>query len=588
MFRRTSPQTSLLESRFLMPPEKRARLERSWAEEFRVRVLPLIDEEPFRECFSDDNGRPNKSIKLLIGLHILKEANDLTDEQVLEQLEFNLQWQHALGVVPTDAHICQKTMHNFRVLLLRSERAKAVFDQITTAIAKADGLSVARQRLDSTHIISNIAVLTRLGLFVETVANFLRELKTADPEKLSALKAEYRKRYLEREGYFADVKREQARRRLPVVAADLHRLLTNFRDDSAVAGLPSYQLMQRVFDEQCVLVPTEPDAPHEPPDDDSPSEPPEPTERVALREPKEISSQSLQSPYDPDATYGHKGKGYEAQIVETCVEGNPYQVITDVDVNGAHVSDQHAVVPAVERLAEKGMRPDELITDTGFGSGENIVACAQRDVDLQAPVQDPHRTPSADHWAAPVEGDGVHPTVVGVEDGPSDVAPSNGEGECEKLGLERFDFSSDFESIVACPAGKEPIRQWGTHGGARVAAEFDPTACASCPFAAACPTKVRRAGGPRQLVWRPAEAATTTRQIHQQTPEFKERYKIRSGIESTNSVLKGAMGAGDLRVRGAPRVTVAICLKAIALNVSRCLAYHLDSLRTESAVPCLG
>jgi hypothetical protein len=588
MFRRTSPQTSLLESRFLVPPEKRARLERSWAEAFRVHVLPLIDEEPFRECFCEDNGRPNKSIKQLVGLHILKEADDLTDEQVLEQFEFNLQWHHALGVVSTDASICQKTLHNFRVRLLKNERARAVFDQVTTAIAQADGLSVARQRLDSTHIISNIAVLTRLGLFVETLANFLRELKSAQPEKLSAVKAEYRKRYLEREGYFADVKRELARRRLPVVATDLHRLLTKFRDDSAVTALPSYQLMQRLFDEQCVLVPAEPDALHEPADEDSPSEPPEPTERVVIREPKEISSQSMQSPYDPDATYGHKGKGYEAQIAETCVEGNPYQVITDVDVNGAHVSDQHAVVPAVERLAEKGMRPDELTADTGFGSGENIVACAQRDVDLQAPVQDPHRTPAADRWAAPVEGNDAQPTVVGVEDVAPKVAPENGAEEGEKFGLERFDFSSDFESIVNCPAGHEPTRQWGTHGGARVAAEFDPATCASCPFAAACPTKARRTGGPRQLGWRPAEAATTKRQIEQQTPEFKERYKIRSGIESTNSVLKGVMGAGELRVRGQPRVTLAICLKALALNVSRCLAYHLKSFQVVSAELCPG
>lgn len=585
MFRPTSPQTSLLESRFLVPPEKRARLERSWAEVFRVRVLPLIDEEPFRECFSDDTGRPNRSIRLLVGLHILKEADDLTDEQVLEQLEFNLQWQHALGVVPDDAHICQKTLHNFRVRLLQSERGKAVFDQVTTAIAKADGLSVARQRLDSTHVISNIAVLTRLGVFAETIASFLRELKSTAPEKLAALKAEYRKRYLEREGYFSDMKREQARRRLPVVAADLHRLITNFRDDSAVTALPSYQLMQRVFDEQCVVMPAEAGAPHEPSgDEDSPSEPPEPTERVELREPKEISSQSVQSPYDPDATYGHKGKGYEAQVVETCVEENPYQVITDVDVNGAHASDQHAVVPAVDRLAEKGMRPDELIADTGYGSGENIVACAQRDVDLQAPVQDPHRAPAADRWAAPVDGADPHPTAAGAEAG----APEGGAEEGAKLGLERFDFSSDFESIVTCPAGKEPTRQWGTHGGARVTAEFDPAACASCPLAAACPAKPRRAGGPPQLGWRPAEVATTTRQIQQKTPEFKERYKIRSGIESTNSVLKGSMGAGELRVRGQPRVTLAIRLKALALNVSRSLAYHLERLRAESSEPCLG
>jgi len=47
MFRPTDPQTSLLECHFLIPPEKRARLERSWAHVFRHRVLDIIAEEPF-------------------------------------------------------------------------------------------------------------------------------------------------------------------------------------------------------------------------------------------------------------------------------------------------------------------------------------------------------------------------------------------------------------------------------------------------------------------------------------------------------------------------------------------------------------
>ena len=35
---------------------------------------------------------------------------------------------------------------------------------------------------------------------------------------------------------------------------------------------------------------------------------------VALREPKEVRSSSMQTPHDPAVTYsGHKGKGYEVQ-----------------------------------------------------------------------------------------------------------------------------------------------------------------------------------------------------------------------------------------------------------------------------------
>ena len=177
MFRKTEPQRSLLECEFLLPPEKKARLEKTWAKVFRDRILQLIDEEIFRDAFCEDNGRPNKSIRLLVCIHLLKEWNDLTDEQILEQLEFNLLWHYALGITAEQAHTCQKTLHNFRVLLMESHRAQRAFVSVTRALAEADGLKLGQQRLDSTHILSNIAVLTRLGLFVETVTSFLKELR---------------------------------------------------------------------------------------------------------------------------------------------------------------------------------------------------------------------------------------------------------------------------------------------------------------------------------------------------------------------------------------------------------------------------
>ena len=39
---------------------------------------------------------------------------------------------------------------------------------------------------------------------------------------------------------------------------------------------------------------------------------------VELKKNKEISSDSLQNPSDPDATYsGHKGQGFQIQVIET-------------------------------------------------------------------------------------------------------------------------------------------------------------------------------------------------------------------------------------------------------------------------------
>ena len=49
-----------------------------------------------------------------------------------------------------------------------------LFQETTDRIIQALGIRTGKQRLDSTHIMSNIATLTRLGLFCETMRLFLR------------------------------------------------------------------------------------------------------------------------------------------------------------------------------------------------------------------------------------------------------------------------------------------------------------------------------------------------------------------------------------------------------------------------------
>lgn len=537
MFRPTSPQLSLMESRFLLSPKKRARLERSWAEAFRTRVLPLIDEEAFRACFCADNGRPNTSIRLLVGLHLLKEADDLTDAQILDALEFNLQWQHALGVEPADAHICEKTLHNFRHLMLGNARACAVFEQMTAALMKADGLAAVRQRLDSTHVMSNIAVLTRLGLFTETVTSFLRDLRRDAPAKVTWLGEGYTERYLDREGYFADAKREEAPRRLPVVSKDLYALVRLFEADKDVVLWPSYLLLVRLLAEQCEVTGD--------PDPEAPA--------TTVKEPKKVDGDSLQSPHDPDATYGHKGKGYEVQLAETCVTENPYEVITAVAVNGANVSDQHATLPIIEQLIENDRKPEDMLADTAYSGGDNIVAAAKLGVTLIAPVQDPNKP------VPPLPGEAA----------PLPVAP-------DSPGLGAFTFNATFEQVVKCAHDQAPIEQHATKLGFQ--ARFAGAACAGCPFADTCVTQHRVGTDDRVLPWRPAAAATATRQVKQQERAFKHDYKLRSGIESTNAEFKGRHGAKKLKVRGKDRVVLAVHLKALALNVKRAVQYHTEVL----------
>jgi len=542
-FRPTDPQRSLFETEFLLPEKKRRLLESSWAVPFRDVVLPLINEELFRGAFKD-GGRPNTPIKVLMGLHLLKEWNDLTDAQTIDQLQFNLQWHCALGLTADTADTCQKTLHNFRQRMLSLNLAKQVFDDIAAGLVKKSNLSVGLQRVDSTHVVSNIALLTRLGLLTETVLAFLKALRREQPEQLAKLAPRYEKRYLDREGYFADARKAEVPRRLGEVAHDMYGLVERFRQIAEVAVLPAYVTLQRVFSEQCEVEPKSgPDV--------------EPTARV--KDPKKVKADSVQSPHDPDATYGHKGKGYEVQLVETCADDDPFRVVTLASLNGAHESDTQATIPTIDALDAAGFKPDTLLGDTSYGGGQNIVDAAERDVELVAPVQDPRKSDDGNEDAA-------------------DDSPAHPEG------LAGFAFDTTCHDVLSCTAGHAPRTSRMEHDF--LIAVFAATQCDTCPFAASCPTRMLK-NGDRTLRRRPKTIATELRQYEQRQCLFKERYKKRSGIESTNRELKQRHGFAKPRVRGRLRIEMAVLMKVMALNAKRASQYYA-SIAFVAAKPALA
>ena len=346
-----------------------------------------------------DNGRPNRAVQTVLGVHLLKEMFNLTDGEALEQLEFNLLWHHALRLDIEETHLPQKTLHNFRVRLMQHDGGRLAFQETTDRIIQALGIRTGKQRLDSTHIMSNIATLTRLGLFCETMRLFLRALRWEHPELRPVVPEGLLGRYLKEEDeatHYEDAHTGEGRRRLSVCARDLYRLVDRFRGTTA-AQLEEYRLLERLLREQCHVGKHRDGRPGD--DDDDAGECKVP---VALKDPKQVSADSLQSPHDPDVTYsGHKGKGYEVQVAETCHEENATQLITHVEVTPSSGSDTDVSVPVVDGLAERKVRPDELFVDTAYGSGRNAFEASRRGTELVSPVAG--SAPGNSH-----EGEGDH------------------------------------------------------------------------------------------------------------------------------------------------------------------------------------
>jgi len=161
--------------------------------------------------------------------------------------------------------------------------------------------------------------------------------------------------------------------------------LYNLTDREALEALefnaPWWYALDRELDEQCEIR-TEP-PPSEPGSDDAGDE----AAPVELKEAKEVESDSLQTPHDPDVTYsGHKGKGYAVQVVETCVETNAVQLVTEVEVTRSCDSDAKATTPMVEAVIAAGHKPEEVVADTTYSGAENASALAEKGVNLLAPA----------------------------------------------------------------------------------------------------------------------------------------------------------------------------------------------------------
>ena len=117
----------------------------------------------------------------------------------------------------------------------------------------------------------------------------------------------------------------------------------------------------------------------------------------------------------------------------------------------------------------------------------------------------------------------------------------------------------------------------------RIQITFDKEKCESCPLFERCPAKYRMSSEAFVLTVNLITRNLEQRRRVQKTGVFTKRYDIRAGIEATNSELKRRQGLGCLRVRGRPRVELAVYMKALAFNIKR-MVRHLMMPESENAL----
>jgi hypothetical protein len=519
-------------------PKRRKLLDESWAGLFREKILPELPVERMIPFFSPDMGRPTKEIYAMLGAILFQQIFDLTDEETVSQMAFNLQWHYALDN-PEESdgvkYICLKTLWSMRNILTDEDLDTVLFEKITDTLAKVFEVDTSKQRIDSVHIKSNMRRLGRIGILVRCLHKFLVNLKRQYKELFETLPQELVEKYLSEKAVacFSMVKPSDTERTLTSVSEDLFQVVQHFMDDPQVKAMYSYSLLLRVLHEQCRVKETADGQ----------------LVAMEVKSSKEIPSDSLQNPSDPDAGYsGHKGQGYQVQIMETYstaaeeeTSTPKLELITHVQVEPAHQSDAHALIPALEATAEKGLEPQEVLADSLYGSDENCEAAKTMGVEVVSPVM-----------GAPTE---------------------------KVLLLADFEFAESGK-VLQCPQGCAPVKVKGK--GNRYTASFVLEECQNCPRRSACPVVL----GKKHYYLRYDRKAVrlAQRRAREETPEFRDRYRFRAGIEGTISAYDARTGVKQLRVRGLEAVRFCATLKATGVNIFRAAVVRKASLETSETL----
>jgi hypothetical protein len=269
------------------------------------------------------------------------------------------------------------------------------------------------------------------------------------------------------------------------------------------------------------------------------------------KENAELSSDSLQSVDDLEASFRTKGKkhykGYVSNITETCDPENELQLVTKVQVAPNHTDDTQLLAEALPELKERtGI--NKLYTDGGYGS------------------------PDMDQTLREHKVEQIQTGIRGrVPDG-------------KKLNLSDFEIKqaeSGKPTRIACPQGQVVVVQLSSQKKAYVA-HFDEAICQDCPLVQICPAQQGRRDSSWHLRFTQAQVHVSQRRRRNRKHE-DEAHNLRAAVEATVRQVKHPFPGSKLPVRGRFRVSCMMLGSAIMTNVRRITRY-LDLKREQDMV----
>lgn len=521
-----------------MRPSVAKLLDRTWAPIFYEQVFCKINEDLFAPMYSLDTGRPNTPVNILMSLEIFKHMFGYSDQELLEQFYFNFQINYAMGIRNLgEFYLAERTLYEFRervynYILEHPEEDDVIFKQfeiLTQNFIDQAGIKTDEQRMDSTLITPNIKKAGRLSLAHDVLAQAVKTIpvKMLNDDLKQVSKDDFKTDLLYK------TRNQELDSRFQKVLDLMQEVEKLTEKNPKLASTQEILLLKRFLSEQADYNKEQ--------------------DKWLPKASKCISSSSLQSAYETDATYrdkaGKSHSGYVLNISETCAKENQVQFITDYTLQPNNKSDVNIAKERLPKIKENTDVTD-IYVDGGYYGEEVLEKADELEINL-------------------------HYTDMTGRKAPKDKLPTT----C-------FKFDDEMK-VLSCPQGKTPLRSDYDSKKKVSSSHFSHDDCKDCPVYSTCPVKTQKKTRVLRVSSKTIFADQTREQILNRNIK-RENTSRRAAIEGTNSALKRGEDADKLDVRGKIKCYLVSGYKVIARNTKQFSRFTMGKVKKPKPDPIPG
>jgi len=333
-----------------------------WCRSFFAEIYGSFDDADFADMY-EDRGRYPVSPSLLASLTLLQYMYRASDRAAVENTIMRRDWRVALGIAAEYEGFAPSVLCRFRQRLVAHGKEGEIFAKVLERIGDLGLLKGRRKlRVDATHIVADVARLSRAELVSEAIRVVLNDAKKRYA-KLSRRRGFARLLARYGEEIWVGGRQECSDAKLTELGRDGARLLELLGDLEAKGKAT----LARIVEEHFII-----------------------DEEEGLR-PRRVDEQPkdrTQTPHEPDVRRGKKRSrrwlGDKAHFVETADPGKS-NFVTDVIVTAPGIEDSTMTKEIAGRLGAATPEAEMLIADGGYASGKNSRELREDGIDLVSP-----------------------------------------------------------------------------------------------------------------------------------------------------------------------------------------------------------